>query len=359
MDKQISKDNKFIQRFIREAKTVGRLSHPNIVNVYDVGQDNKVYYMVMEYIKGCTLMEMIEKEGPLTAKEAISIMIQICEGLSHAHQNGVIHRDIKPDNIMCTTDGRYKLMDFGISRLIKATTSFTRTGTVLGSVYYFSPEQATGKEISYASDLYSLGVVLYELVTGEVPFDSEEYIAIALKHMQQPVPDPRIKKPELPVELCHIIYKAMEKDPNDRYQSAEEMKTALRKVLSSNFKNTSYWKTEQIKKENKKNNRKSKVLATLGALGVIAILLSIYGFNFANAGYGKTTKPTTSNPTINQPNTLSNHERPSQSEDQQNEKDKKESLSSSEDNITNQNAKSSLSQVQQNHKGSLQTRETR
>lgn len=131
--------------------------------------------MVMEFVEGCTLKEMIEHKGPLSAKEAIAIAMQICDGLAHAHQNGIIHRDIKPDNIMCTADGRYKVTDFGISRLIKATSTFTKTGTVMGSVHYFSPEQASGREIGYSSDLYSLGVVLYEMITGQVPFDSDEY----------------------------------------------------------------------------------------------------------------------------------------------------------------------------------------
>ncbi|MFC7440688.1 protein kinase domain-containing protein [Laceyella putida] len=231
MNQKLHEGEPAIQRFIREAQTAGKFSHPNIVNVFDIGNENDLYYMVMELIEGPTLGKLIEERGPLPAKEAISIMMQICDGLAHAHKHEIIHRDIKPHNIMCTANGTYKITDFGISRLLSAATQYTKTGTVMGSVHYFSPEQACGQELNYSSDLYSLGIVLYELVTGDVPFDADQSVAIALKHLQEPVPDPRDKNQALPAALCDIIYKALEKKPEDRYQSAEELKQALQKAL--------------------------------------------------------------------------------------------------------------------------------
>ncbi|MRG28635.1 protein kinase [Laceyella tengchongensis] len=233
MNQKLHEGEPAIKRFIREAQTAGKFSHPNIVNVFDIGNEDDLYYMVMELIEGPTLGDLIEERGPLPAKEAISIVMQICDGLAHAHKHGIIHRDIKPHNIMATADGTYKITDFGISRLLSAATQYTKTGTVMGSVHYFSPEQACGQELNYSSDLYSLGIVLYELVTGDVPFDADQSVAIALKHLQHPVPDPRGKNQALPAALCDIIYKALAKKPEDRYQSAEEFKQALQQALSA------------------------------------------------------------------------------------------------------------------------------
>jgi serine/threonine-protein kinase len=183
MNQGLAHDREFVRRFVWEAQATGRLSHPNIVNVYDAGQEGPLYYMVMEYVEGVTLKHLIQERGRLSAKEAFQIATQICDGLSHAHSHGIIHRDIKPHNIMCTSDGRYKVADFGIARLLRNSTNLTRTGTVMGSIHYFSPEQARGQEIGYPSDLYSLGIVLYEMGTGEVPFHANEDIAVALMHI--------------------------------------------------------------------------------------------------------------------------------------------------------------------------------
>lgn len=230
MNDSLSHDQEFIRRFHREAKAAGSLSHPNVVSVYDVGREGDTHFMVMELIQGSSLMELIESRGYIPAEEAAHIAIQILEGLGHAHENGIVHRDVKPHNIMATHDGRYKVTDFGVSRLSRSTT-ITQTGYVMGSVHYFSPEQAKGAETSRASDLYSFGVVLYEMVTGHLPFDSDEAIAIALKHLQQPVPDPRTLRPEIPEPLCQVIFRAMEKEPQARYQTAQEMIRDLRNYL--------------------------------------------------------------------------------------------------------------------------------
>lgn len=236
MDEKLSDDEEFVKRFILEARANGRLSQPNIVNVYDAGNIGKTYYMVMELIDGITLHELIQQRGGrLPEREAIAIAMQICEGLSHAHQNGIIHRDVKPLNIMCTPEGKFKLTDFGIARLSRMANSITKTGTVMGSVHYFSPEQASDQKVSAASDLYSLGIVLYEMVTGEVPFDAPENLQIAFQHLEAPVPDPRAKNPELSEEFCQIIFQSLEKKPEDRYQTAKEMKQALQPVYLGNF----------------------------------------------------------------------------------------------------------------------------
>lgn len=232
MNDSISHDEEFIRRFNREAKAAGSLSHPNVVNVYDVGNEEHTHYMVMEFIDGQSLMEKIEQRGYIPAREAAEIALQICDGLAHAHENGIVHRDIKPHNIMVARGDRYKVADFGISRLSSSST-ITQTGSVMGSVHYFSPEQAQGHQISYQSDIYSLGIVLYEMVTGRLPFDGDEAIAIALKHLQEPVPDPREIVPDLPQSICNVIFQAMEKDVGYRYTTVEEMAADLREVVEN------------------------------------------------------------------------------------------------------------------------------
>lgn len=232
MNDSISHDEEFIRRFNREAKAAGSLSHPNVVNVYDVGNEEHTHYMVMEFIDGQSLMEKIEQRGYIPAREAAEIALQICDGLAHAHENGIVHRDIKPHNIMVARGDRYKVADFGISRLSSSST-ITQTGSVMGSVHYFSPEQAQGHQISYQSDIYSLGIVLYEMVTGRLPFDGDEAIAIALKHLQEPVPDPREIVPDLPQSICDIIFQAMEKDVGYRYATVEEMAADLQEAVEN------------------------------------------------------------------------------------------------------------------------------
>jgi serine/threonine protein kinase len=232
MDPQLGQDDEFVKRFILEAQATGRLSHPNIVNVYDAGEEEGMYYMVMEFVEGITLKEYIIEKGFLSAEEAAEITAQICDGLAHAHKQGIIHRDIKPHNILCTPDGRYKLTDFGIARLVDAATHLTKTGTVMGSVHYFSPEQASGHNISYPSDLYSLGIVLFEMLTGSVPFDAKEHILVAMMHLHDEVPDPRLVQEDLPESFTHVLNKVLAKKPEDRYQSADELKESLIQALS-------------------------------------------------------------------------------------------------------------------------------
>ena len=219
---EFTTDEEFIKRFNAEAQSAARLTHPNIVSVYDVGQEYNIYYIVMELIQGKTLKQIIEEDGHLSWKWAVNIAIQIASALEMAHKNNIIHRDIKPHNIMITEDGVAKVTDFGIA---KADSNSTRPafGTTLGSVHYFSPEHARGGYTDSKSDLYSLGVVMYEMVTGKVPFDADTPVSIALKHMQEePVPPIKVNK-EIPFAVNQIILKAMKKDPNERYQNASEM----------------------------------------------------------------------------------------------------------------------------------------
>ena len=219
---EFTTDEEFIKRFNAEAQSAARLTHPNIVSVYDVGQEYNIYYIVMELIQGKTLKQIIDEDGFLSWKWSINIAIQIASALEMAHKNNIVHRDIKPHNIMITEDGVAKVTDFGIAKAVSNST-ITAFGTTLGSVHYFSPEHARGGYTDAKSDLYSLGVVMYEMVTGKVPFDADTPVSIALKHMQEePVEPIKINK-NVPFAVNQIIMKSMKKDPNDRYQNASEM----------------------------------------------------------------------------------------------------------------------------------------
>jgi len=228
---ELVEDEGFVARFKRESQAAASLSHPNIVNIYDVGEENGIYYIVMEYIKGKTLKEYIREKGKLDWEEAVRIAIQICSALKHAHKNGIIHRDIKPQNILVSEDGTVKVTDFGIARAVTSATVTMAGANVMGSVHYFSPEQARGGHVDAKSDLYSLGIVLYEMVTGTVPFEGDTAISVALKHIQEKVKPPGELNPDIPKSLQDVIEKAIEKDQNKRYQTAGEMIKDLQRVL--------------------------------------------------------------------------------------------------------------------------------
>ncbi|SFD62436.1 serine/threonine protein kinase [Paenibacillus catalpae] len=230
---QFVHDEEFIRRFRREAQSAASLSHPNVVSVYDVGQEEDTHYIVMEYIEGHNLNEIIHERAPLQADEAVRIAMQICDALEHAHQNHIIHRDIKPHNILIGKNGRVKVTDFGIARAVTSST-ITQTGSVVGSVHYFSPEHAKGISTGEKSDLYSLGIVLYQMLTGKLPFFGESPISVALKHLQEEFEEPKKVNPHIPQSVENVILRAMRKNPNERYQSAREMLTDLDTCLKPN-----------------------------------------------------------------------------------------------------------------------------
>ena len=228
---EFTTDDEFIKRFEVEAQSAARLTHPNIVSIYDVGVDGNLYYIVMELIQGKTLKEIIVKEkGPLPWKWSINVSIQIASALEMAHRNNIIHRDIKPHNIIITEDGVAKVTDFGIAKAVSNST-ITVFGTTIGSVHYFSPEHARGGFTDAKSDLYSLGVVMYEMVTGRVPFDADTPVSVALKHMQEEPVEPIELNPNLPIAVNKIIMRALQKDTTLRYQTASEMLVDLKKSL--------------------------------------------------------------------------------------------------------------------------------
>lgn len=218
----LSNDEKFVRRFQREALAASSLSHPNIVEVYDVGEDDGEYYIVMEYIEGKHLKNLLKKRGKLTLSEAVDIMLQITDGMACAHDSYIIHRDIKPQNIMILENGLVKITDFGIAMAMNAT-QLTQTNSVMGSVHYLPPEQASGQGSTLQSDIYSMGIVMYELITGELPFKGDNAVEIALKHLKEPIPDIREKVPNVPNSIVNIIKRSTAKNPKNRYQDAREM----------------------------------------------------------------------------------------------------------------------------------------
>ena len=232
----LSSDDKFIRRFQREALSVSNLSHPNIVEVYDVGEEDGEYYIVMEYIEGKTLKQLLKKRESLTLTEVIDIMTQLTDGISHAHESYIIHRDIKPQNIMIQDDGRIKITDFGIAMALNAT-QLTQTNSVMGSVHYLPPEQASGKGATVKSDIYSMGILMYELLTGTVPFKGDNAVEIALKHMKDKIPSIRKQDPSIPQSVENILLKATTKNPRNRYDTAKEMHEDLLNCLKEEHAN--------------------------------------------------------------------------------------------------------------------------
>ena len=228
LKQEFSENANFVSKFRVEAQAAAGLMHPNIVNVYDVGEEGGIYYIVMELVEGITLKKYIEKKARLSVKEAISIAIQVSMGIEAAHNNHIIHRDIKPQNIIISKEGKVKVTDFGIA---KAATSNTITSNVMGSVHYTSPEQARGGYSDEKSDIYSLGITMFEMLTGRVPFNGETTVAIAIKHIQEELPSPRDYVPEIPISVEQIVYKCCQKSPDRRYQSMAELIVDLKQSL--------------------------------------------------------------------------------------------------------------------------------
>lgn len=231
-----SDEDELHRRFQREASSATSLTHPNIVSIYDVGEEEDMHYLVMEYIKGQTLKQYIQQYAPVSPMRAVSIMLELTSAIAHAHQNQIIHRDVKPQNILMDEEGNVKITDFGIAMALSAT-SFTKTNSVLGTVHYLSPEQARGGIATVKSDMYALGIVLYELLTGQLPFMGESAVSIALKHLQAETPSVRKIVPSIPQSLENVVLKATAKEPHHRYANVEAMRTDLQTVLDENRRN--------------------------------------------------------------------------------------------------------------------------
>jgi len=253
----LSNDEKFVRRFQREALSASRLAHPNIVEMYDVGEDDGLYYIVMEYIEGKTLKQLLKKRGTLTLSEAIDIMLQLTDGMAHAHDSYIIHRDLKPQNIMIKDDGQIKITDFGIAMALNST-QLTQTNSVMGSVHYLPPEQASGKGCTTKSDIYSMGIIFYELLSGSLPFKGENAVEIALKHMRDPLPSLREENPAIPQSIENIILRATAKNPKNRYDDAKSMHQDLLTALDDDRMNEEPLKYKYPEHENEGSKRATR-----------------------------------------------------------------------------------------------------
>ena len=298
----LSGDDKFVRRFQREALAASSLSHPNIVEIHDVGEDSGNFYIVMEYIEGKTLKQLIKKRGVLSLPEVIDIMIQLLDALAHAHDSYIIHRDIKPQNIMITESGLVKITDFGIAMALNSA-ELTQTNSVMGSVHYLPPEQASGKGSTIKSDIYSCGILMFEMLTGRVPFKGDSAVEIALKHMKEPLPSIKELNPVVPRTVENAILKASAKNPKNRYKDVREMSDDIKTCLDEERENEgriifkypetdfSDTKTVNVVKEEKKqtlekpvakqiteddkieNNNKKKMIVISSIIGAILLVL--------------------------------------------------------------------------------------
>jgi len=278
---EFTKDMKVIESFRRESQAAASLSHPNIVNVYDVGKEGNIYYIVMELIEGSVLSDIIKEEGALDPRRAVSIAKQIAAALSVAHKNQIIHRDVKPHNILITADGVAKITDFGIAKAMTSSTmTANQTGTIMGSVHYFSPEQARGGYVDEKSDIYSLGIVLYEMLTGKVPFDADNPVAVAVMHMNEEMVPPSQINPAVSPDVEAIVMKATAKYQVNRYKTADEMITALSLVNYHPAPTPAEEETrekETGEDEMKQGKKKKKIVINKTKMGavILAVILAI------------------------------------------------------------------------------------
>lgn len=254
----LSNDEKFVRRFQREALSASSLAHPNIVEMYDVGEDDGLYYIVMEYIEGKTLKQLLKKRGSLTLSESIDIMLQLTDGMTHAHDSYIIHRDLKPQNIMIKDDGQIKITDFGIAMALNST-QLTQTNSVMGSVHYLPPEQASGKGSTIKSDIYSMGIIFYELLSGSLPFRGDNAVEIALKHMRDPLPSLREENTAIPQSIENIILKATAKNPKNRYDDARSMHEDLLTALDDERMNEEPYKYKYPEHDTEGTKRLKKI----------------------------------------------------------------------------------------------------
>ena len=261
-------DEKFVKKFQREAISASSLNHPNIVELYDVGEDHGQYFIVMEYVEGKTLKSLIKKRGALTLPEVVDIMLQLTSGIAHAHDSYIIHRDIKPQNVMILDNGMVKITDFGIATALN-NHELTETNSIMGSVHYLPPEQANGNGATVKSDIYSLGILMFELLTGKVPFKGENAVEIAIKQMKTPIPSVRKYNEEIPQSVENVILRACAKNPKNRYDSAREMHEDLKTVLSPEREEEEKWVYEYPENELDETKKLSREELNKGLLAEI------------------------------------------------------------------------------------------
>ncbi len=308
---EFQEDEEFLKRFTIEAQAAASLSHPNVVSVYDVGRHGKLSYIVMECIEGITLKEYMKRKGVLSVNEAVDFTGQIASALEHAHAKGIIHRDIKPHNIIITNEGVLKVTDFGLARAVSASTNVAGSSSAIGSVHYASPEQARGGFTDEHSDIYSLGVVMYEMFTGTLPFDGDTAVAVAMKHLQEQPQPPTALNPQIPQGLEAIILRAMAKDIKERYGSVASLSLDLRNLFSSSVAvaGTDKFSTKKLpkipdnveienkppEKKNKKKRKKEDTVAIVTAVLTAVVIIAIVGFltaRFMFPGIGSSAKVT-------------------------------------------------------------------
>ena len=258
----LSNDEKFVRRFQREALSASSLSHPNIVEMYDVGEDDGQYYIVMEYVDGKTLKQVLKQRGHLSITEVVDIMLQLTDGMAHAHDAYIIHRDIKPQNIMILSNGMIKITDFGVATALNST-QLTQTNSVMGTVHYLPPEQAQGKGSTIRSDIYSMGIMMYELLTGLVPYKGDNAVEIALKHLKEPLPSVRKFNSAIPQSIENIIIRATAKNPKNRYTDAREMHEDLKTALDESRKDEKRWVYKYPENDLDDTKKLDKELATI------------------------------------------------------------------------------------------------
>ncbi|MBQ2677909.1 MAG: serine/threonine protein kinase, partial [Firmicutes bacterium] len=297
------KDNKFTESFRREAQAAAGLTHPNIVNIYDVGREGNIYYIVMELIEGRVLSDIIKEEGPMEYHRVIEITKQIASALGFAHKNNIIHRDVKPHNILITGTGIAKIADFGIAKAVNTSTIVDNSAEgVMGSVHYFSPEQARGGYVDERSDIYSLGIVMYEMLTGRVPFDAENPVSVALMHINDEMVPPSQLAPGIPPGLELIILKATDKYQENRYASAEELIDDLDNIeLVTRVVGAPVKKTEEVGEERQirkqeeelpeKKEKKSKKKLIIAIIIAAAVVAGLIGVGFATGFLGSAKVP--------------------------------------------------------------------
>jgi len=298
LHQQYNEDEDFVERFKREARSVAQLQHPNIVTVIDRGEDDGRQYIVFEYIEGENLKELVVRKGRLDVRAALEIALEIARGLAFAHDHGLVHRDVKPQNVLLNGDGGAKVTDFGIARSLDVERSVTQTGTVLGTSNYIAPEQASGQPVDAHTDVYSLGIVLYEMLTGEVPFPGENFVAVAMKHIQEPPPSVLDARGDVPLRIAEMIDRALEKDPEQRFPTMDAFATEIEANLAELDRGEDGAITMVVpaaQRLQRQRHRKSVsplplLIGLLGALAIAAVvigLLTLRGGGGQNVPVGK------------------------------------------------------------------------